>query len=95
MALQDRASQRRERQLITECPVCGEDLEGRNKRTAQHFYTEHLPEDFGLTPLGEIREDTVEPLFDGSDSVDTPSAEGAPSNEQLVADGGTEGGERA
>jgi hypothetical protein len=88
MALQDRASQRRERQLITECPVCGEDLEGRNKRTAQHFYTEHLPEDFGLTPLGEIREDTAEPLFDDPDTVEAPTAESSQTSTQLVTDGG-------
>lgn len=38
---------------LVECPACGADLSGATKASA-HLVNEHLPEDFGLTPLGEI-----------------------------------------
>jgi hypothetical protein len=54
MAIQDAGRQRRERQQLTRCPLpwCNEDLSGK-KKTSNHFYTKHTPEDFGLSPLGE------------------------------------------
>lgn len=38
-------------QLVT-CPACGEPLDG-DCKTSHHFLNDHLPEDFGLSPLGE------------------------------------------
>lgn len=40
--------------IMTECPACGADLSDM-KHKADHFADEHLPEDFGLSPLGEVR----------------------------------------
>ena len=37
--------------VMVECPVCGEDLRG---RPASYHVADHRPEDFGLSPLGEI-----------------------------------------
>jgi len=51
MAVQDADRGRGERLQMTECPVCGADLRGYIK-TSRHFYNEHGPEDFGLSPLG-------------------------------------------
>jgi Zn-finger nucleic acid-binding protein len=39
---------------LTECPACGVFLDTGSINTAAHFRREHTPEDFGLTPLGEI-----------------------------------------
>lgn len=84
MAIQDRANQRRERKILLECPVCGTDLSGRTK-TSDHFYTEHLPEDFGLTPLGEIRGETSALLFEDPDQL--TDSDDAPTN-RVQTDGG-------
>ncbi|MFC4449842.1 hypothetical protein [Halorussus aquaticus] len=83
MAIQDRATQRRERQLLTACPACGEDLSGKTK-TSDHFLRDHLPEDFGLTPLGEIREGTAKPLFEDTSEISPDSAP----EKRVLADGG-------
>lgn len=42
---------------LVRCPVpgCDADLRGYTK-TSHHFYVEHTPEDFGLTPLCEAVE---------------------------------------
>lgn len=87
MALEDRATGNRERQLLTECPIswCNEDLSGKTK-TSDHFYTDHLPEDFGLAPLGEIREGTAEPLFEDPTIEATETSR----RKELLADGGGE-----
>lgn len=87
MVLEDRATGNRERQLLTECPLssCQADLSGKTK-TSDHFWTEHRPEDFGLTPLGEIREGTATPLFRSN----LPAS--GQSDQQLLADGGQQTG---
>lgn len=43
---------------LVECPLpgCRADLSGATK-TSHHFYSQHRPEEFGLSPLGEIRDD--------------------------------------
>lgn len=46
---------------LVECPACGEDLE--DKSPQHHIRTEHTPEDFGLSPIGE-RTDTGPLRFD-------------------------------
>jgi hypothetical protein len=40
--------------FLIECPACGAFLDTTSINTAAHFHREHGPEDFGLTPLGEI-----------------------------------------
>lgn len=42
--------QRHRKLIMTKCPACGADLT-EEKRTSSHFFDEHLPEDFGLSPL--------------------------------------------
>lgn len=45
---------------LVECPVsgCGKDLTGETD-SADHFWTDHLPEGFGLAPLGVIDPSTT------------------------------------
>lgn len=43
------------RARLTACPVCGADLnDGHTWITADHFREAHGPEDFGLSPIGEV-----------------------------------------
>ncbi len=79
------------------CPLpdCQADLTGPCK-TSQHFYEEHSPEDFGLTPLGEIRADHASPTFTESDRPGSPpTARSTESEPILAADGGRLRGDRA
>jgi hypothetical protein len=39
---------------MTKCPACGAFLDTVSINTAAHFRQEHEPEDFGLSPLGEV-----------------------------------------
>lgn len=74
------------------CPLpnCRADLTGPCK-TSHHFYVEHSPEDFGLSPLGETRDHHARPTFDGPE----PTAKaGETPRRHLAADGGRPGGER-
>lgn len=71
MAIQDRSNEpgeghARERLVMTECPLddCRKDLSSRNVQTSVHFLEEHLPEDFGLTPLGERPDDVDGPVVE-------------------------------
>lgn len=65
MALRDASTGNRERLLLTRCPLdwCGEDLGDGATKTSTHFLNDHLPEDFGLSPLGEVNT-TQKPTFD-------------------------------
>lgn len=38
---------------LIKCPVCGQNLNDPDIRKWKHFYNEHTPEDFGLSPMGE------------------------------------------
>lgn len=62
MAIRDAATDNRERLLLTRCPLdwCNEDLTGATK-TSTHFLNDHAPEDFGLSPLGEVRQTSTTP----------------------------------
>lgn len=67
------ADRDRERLQLTRCPLdwCNENLAGRDVKTSNHFLKEHLPEDFGLSPLGEVRQTSTETsLFGDSDADD-------------------------
>jgi hypothetical protein len=44
---------RSNRVRLVRCPACGRDLSQLPVRTSTHIAA-HVPEDFGLTPLGEI-----------------------------------------
>ena len=44
---------RSNRVRLVRCPACGRKLSTLRVRTSTHIAS-HLPEDFGLTPLGEI-----------------------------------------
>lgn len=65
MAIRDTSNGNRERLQLTRCPLdwCGKKLGDRATKTSTHFLHEHLPEDFGLSPLGEVNT-TQKPLFD-------------------------------
>ncbi|GGL73681.1 hypothetical protein GCM10009039_34720 [Halocalculus aciditolerans] len=49
--------------VLESCPACGHDFAGWERR-CEHI-AEHDPEDFGLSPHGEIPEDHAKPLFGG------------------------------
>lgn len=48
---------------LTACPVCGH-VFSRNEHRWKHLLDDHDPEDFGLSPLGEVPDDHDAPLFD-------------------------------
>ena len=58
MAIRDADTGNRERLQLTRCPLnwCNADLTGTSK-TSHHFYDQHNPEDFGLSPLRNIDPD--------------------------------------
>jgi hypothetical protein len=48
--------------ILTECPVCGYEFDEEERR---HVHlSEHDPDDFGLTPLGETNDAAQEPLWE-------------------------------
>ena len=71
MAIRDADTGNRERLQLTRCPLdwCGADLGDRATKTSAHFLNEHLPEDFGLSSLGEVHI-TQKPLFDDPFDID-------------------------
>jgi len=46
---------------LTVCPACGYEFDEDEDRF--HHLGEHAPEDFGLSPLGEVGDDHQAPLF--------------------------------
>ena len=48
---------------LTACPFCGYSFD-KNERRENHL-GEHNPEDFGLSPLGEVSDRHDDPLFGG------------------------------
>jgi hypothetical protein len=47
-----------DRIVMTACPLCGQELQqGYGTGRSEHFRDEHGPEDCGLSPLGERRDD--------------------------------------
>lgn len=48
---------------LIECPACGYPFSEKENRW-KHLLENHSPEDFGLSPLGDRRDDTTEVLAD-------------------------------
>ena len=65
--------------VLIECPVCGhywpENYEGDTTRW-KHL-SEHDPEEFGLSPFGDARDDAAKPLFRPADSLPDHGGESA------------------
>lgn len=61
----------REVYTLVECPFCGHEFD-KNEARWKHLLEKHDPEDAGLAPLGEVR-DNQNPLFKPVDEL--PSAE--------------------
>lgn len=69
--IRDAATGRRERLQLVRCPLdwCGEELGDGATKTSTHFLNDHLPEDFGLSPLGEVHT-TQRPLYPDQSDLD-------------------------
>jgi hypothetical protein len=58
----DEYAQGRVVKILTSCPICDYEFDPEERR--RHHLGDHDPEDFGLTPLGEVADDHADPLFD-------------------------------
>lgn len=74
--------------ILTECPACGYEFDPEERR---HVHlSEHGPEDFGLSPLGEIEENHQQPLFEDVSSLPRLASDGGSNHERTDNRGSSE-----